>query len=87
LLARNSAATLPPEIPVFLALGTADAIIRPQVTKDYMQRLCATGSKVQLLELPGVGHGLAAHDSASTAVDWIAGRFKADPPPNDCSRM
>jgi acetyl esterase/lipase len=87
LLARNSAGTLPPEIPVFLAQGTADAIIRPQVTKDYMQRLCAAGGKVQLLELPGVGHGFAARDSASAAVDWIAGRFKADSPPSDCGRM
>jgi acetyl esterase/lipase len=86
LLARNSAETLPPEIPVFLAQGTADAIIQPQVTKDYMKRLCAAGSKVQLLELPGVGHGFAAHDSASAAVDWIAGRFNADSPPDDCGR-
>ena len=86
LLARNSAGTLPPEIPVFLAQGTADAIIRSQVTNDYMKRLCSAGSKVQLLELPGVGHGLAAHDSASAAVDWIDGRFNADPSPNDCGR-
>jgi pimeloyl-ACP methyl ester carboxylesterase len=86
LLARNSAGTLPPEIPVFLAQGTADAIIRPQVTKDYMKRLCSAGSKVQLLELPGVGHGFAAHDSASAAVDWIGSRFNADPLPNDCGR-
>jgi acetyl esterase/lipase len=78
---------LPPEIPVFLAQGTADAIIRPQVTKDYMHRLCAAGGKVQLLELPGVGHGLAAHDSASAAVDWIASRFRADLPPSDCGPM
>jgi acetyl esterase/lipase len=86
LLARNSAGTLPPEIPVFLAQGTADAIIRPQVTKDYMKRLCSAGSKVQFLELPGVGHGFAAHDSASAAVDWIGSRFNADPSPNDCGR-
>jgi hypothetical protein len=48
------------------------------VTKSYAQRFCAAGSKVQLLELPGVGHGLAADDGASAAVDWIADRFKAE---------
>jgi pimeloyl-ACP methyl ester carboxylesterase len=87
LLARNSAGTLPAEIPILLAQGTADAIIRPQVTKDYMQRLCSAGSKVQWVELPGVGHGFAAHDAASAAIDWVANRFKADPPPSDCGRM
>jgi acetyl esterase/lipase len=87
LLARNSAGTLPTEIPVFLAQGSADTIIRPQVTKGYVQRLCAAGSKARLLELPGVGHGLAAHDATSAAVGWIANRFNADSPPSDCGRM
>jgi pimeloyl-ACP methyl ester carboxylesterase len=75
-----------PRFPFFSLRGTADAIIRSQVTNDYMKRLCSAGSKVQLLELPGVGHGFAAHDSASAAVDWIGGRFNADPSPNDCGR-
>jgi len=87
LLARNSAGTLPTEIPVFLAQGTTDTIIRPQVTKDYMQRLCNAGSKVQSLAMPGVGHGFAARDSASAAVGWIASRFMADPAPSDCGPM
>jgi hypothetical protein len=52
-----------------------------------MQRLCTAGDKVQLLELPGVGHGFAARVSACAAVGWIAGRFKADSPPSDCGRM
>src|ERR1700690_2506774 len=34
LLANNSPGTLPPEIPVFLAQGTNDVIIRPKVTQD-----------------------------------------------------
>lgn len=68
LLARNSAGTLPREIPVFLAQGSADTIIQPQVTQDYMQRLCKAGSRVRLLRMPGIGHGVAAMESARTAV-------------------
>src|SRR6202789_3637116 len=33
LLAKNSPGTLPPELPVFLAQGTDDVIIRPRVTR------------------------------------------------------
>jgi pimeloyl-ACP methyl ester carboxylesterase len=84
LLARNSAGTLPPELPVFLAQGTTDTIIRPQVTQDYMRRLCKAGSRVRLLLMPGVGHGLAATDSARTAVAWIADRFAGAAVPSDC---
>jgi pimeloyl-ACP methyl ester carboxylesterase len=87
LLSRNSAGTLPPQIPVFLAQGTIDPVIQPQVTQDYMRRLCKAGSKVRLLVLPGVGHGLAAYKSKGEAVDWMADRFAAIPAPNDCGRM
>ncbi len=87
LLARNSPGPLPPQIPVFLAQGTADEVIRPQVTQDYMQRLCRMGDKVRYVVLPGVGHGLAAYKSKAEAVDWLAGRFAANPAPSDCGRM
>jgi len=85
LLARNTPGNLPNQIPVFLAQGTTDPIIRPQVTQDYMQRLCNAGSKVRLLILPGVGHALAARDSAAEAVNWIADRFAVNSPPDDCT--
>jgi alpha-beta hydrolase superfamily lysophospholipase len=84
LLARNTPATLPPGVPVFLAQGTTDAIIRPQVTQDYMQRLCKAGSRVRLLMMPGIGHGLVAERSARTAVAWMADRFTEAPAPSDC---
>jgi pimeloyl-ACP methyl ester carboxylesterase len=85
LLKKNSPDALPPQIPVFLAQGTADQIIRPDVTKGYMQRLCQAGSKVQMMLLPNIGHGRAAQASTVAVVDWIAARFVGNVPPNDCS--
>jgi pimeloyl-ACP methyl ester carboxylesterase len=87
LLARNTPGTLPPQIPVFLAQGATDPVIRPQVTQDFMQRLCKAGSKVRLLVMPGIGHGLAAYESKGEAVHWMDDRFAANPPPTDCGRM
>jgi acetyl esterase/lipase len=85
LLEKNTSGVLPPDLPVFLAQGTADQIIRPGVTRDYMNKLCKAGSKVKLLMLPNVGHGRAAQASTIAAVNWIADRFAGDAPPNDCS--
>jgi hypothetical protein len=60
LAAANPSGTLRPVIPVFLVQMSADAIVRPAATEDTMRRLCASGSAVQRLMLPNVGHGLAA---------------------------
>src|SRR5262249_25047894 len=56
LLARNAPGALPPELPVFLAQGTSDEIIRPDVTRDYMGKLCKAGSKVRMVIMPNIGH-------------------------------
>jgi acetyl esterase/lipase len=86
LLARNTIGTLPPSLPIFIAQGEDDQTVRPQVTQSYVSRLCAAGSRVSLMLMPGVGHGAAAMKSTLAAVDWMADRFAGDPPPNDCPR-
>jgi acetyl esterase/lipase len=85
LLAENTIGALPPSLPVFLAQGDADVVIQPAVTRDYMNKLCAAGSRVTLMTMPGVGHGTAAMKSAVTAIAWIADRFAGAPAPDDCS--
>lgn len=84
LLEKNSTGLLPADIPVFLAQGTADQIIQPDVTRNYMSRLCKTGSKVKLMMLPGIGHGRAAQASTMAAVNWITDRFAGEVPLSDC---
>jgi pimeloyl-ACP methyl ester carboxylesterase len=63
LLDKNTPGVLPPDIPIFLAQGTTDQIIRPDVTRDYMSKLCKAGSKVKMMILPNIGHGRAAQAS------------------------
>jgi len=86
LLQKNSAGILPSEIPVFLAQGTTDQIINPNVTRDYMNKLCNAGSKVKLMILPDIGHGRAAQASTATAVSWMTDRFAGGAAPDDCVR-
>src|SRR6201996_4181773 len=84
LMVRNSPGLLPRSLPVFLAQGMADGLVRPQVTLDYMKRLCAAGSRVRMLEMPDVKHGFAGAKSADAAVAWMADRFAGTPAPSDC---
>jgi len=83
---RNTPGTLTPQIPLFLAQGTTDNIVRPEVTRAYMQRQCKSGGKVAMMWVPGVGHGLVARDSANTAVSWMMDRFAGRPAPSDCGK-
>jgi acetyl esterase/lipase len=87
LAAHNTPGTLPREIPVFLSQGGDDQLVRPQVTKDYMEHLCNVGSSVRMVLLPQANHGFIGRDSASAAVDWIADRFAGARAPSDCGPL
>jgi acetyl esterase/lipase len=86
LMASNTPGTLPPQIPVFLSQGGADQLVRPQVTQDYMNRLCRAGSKVEIDLMPTANHGTIGTASAQAAVQWMADRFAGRAPPDDCQR-
>jgi acetyl esterase/lipase len=87
LMSSNSPAPLPPNIPLFLAQGGADELVRPQVTEAYMQRVCRAGGKAQLLLLPAANHGFIARDAAASAVEWMTDRFAGFPAPSSCDRL
>jgi pimeloyl-ACP methyl ester carboxylesterase len=85
ILKQNVPGTLPREVPVFVAQGLADSIVRPDVTVSYIRQLCTTGSRVDFVTLPKVGHGFIARDTAPDAVRWMADRFTGTAPPNSCA--
>ena len=63
--------------------STDDQIIRPEVTRAYMDKPCRAGSKVSL---PGIGHGRFAQASTMEAVDWMTDRFAGKAAPDDCGK-
>ncbi|MEJ8573442.1 lipase family protein [Microbaculum marinum] len=87
LLAQNATGGAPAGAPVFLAQGTADETVRPQVTFQFAKSLCETGTPVRFDWLPGVNHDRAAAVSAPTAVEWMQGRIQGLAAPNDCRRL
>jgi pimeloyl-ACP methyl ester carboxylesterase len=86
LLTENTPGPMPARTPVFIAQGTADRIVLPTVTRDYVAELCRAGSDVTFVEMPGVGHAFAGRDSAAAAVAWMQDRFAGRPAPDDCDR-
>lgn len=86
LMVRNSPGQAPAGAPVFIAQGTVDTTVDPQVTKHFAEALCKQGVQVMFVELPGVSHIFAARDSAPTAIRWMNDRFRGAPAPSVCQR-
>jgi acetyl esterase/lipase len=85
LLRQNIPGLPPATVPVFIAQGEADTLVRPPVTAAYRQQLCAQGSAVRWLSLPKVGHAFVARDSAEDVVQWLGDRFAGTAAPTDCA--
>jgi pimeloyl-ACP methyl ester carboxylesterase len=86
LIAGNTPGGSPISVPVFIAQGTEDKIVRPKLTRDFIRRLCDARQKVTFMELPGIDHAMAAWKSAPDAVSWIEERFRGIPVRSTCQQ-
>ena len=86
IMARNSPGKAPAGAPVFIAQGTADQIVRPDITRRFANHLCLQGTRVHMIALKGVSHSYAGFDSALAAVRWMSDRFARRPAPSNCAR-
>jgi len=86
LMEKNTPDAAARGVPVFIAQGTGDKTVRPQITIAYAKALCANGTAVDFKLMKGAPHGYAAEKSAYQAVKWIVDRFKGKTPPSDCAR-
>jgi acetyl esterase/lipase len=84
IMEANSTGLLPAGMPVFVAQGTADDLVRPAITRAYVEKLCKGGAKVKMHAMAGVGHLTAGRDGANAAFDWMQGLFEGRVPPHDC---
>jgi alpha-beta hydrolase superfamily lysophospholipase len=84
IMQKNTPGQAPAGAPVLILQGTADDLVRPQVTRQFADHLCAQGTVVDLIWLEGASHAFAGYDGADTAVRWMADRFHGRPAPNGC---
>jgi pimeloyl-ACP methyl ester carboxylesterase len=85
IFAENTPAAGPFPVPVFVAQGTKDNVVWPDVTAGYVEAACDAGADVELRAYEGVDHFGVREASAADTVSWIRGRFAGDPPRSTCS--
>ncbi|MBC8013219.1 MAG: alpha/beta fold hydrolase [Methyloceanibacter sp.] len=86
IMQRNTPGQMPAGAPVFIAQGTADTTVPPQITKRFGNALCKQGTRVSFILLNGVSHTFAAKNSVGPALAWMGDRFRGAPAPSDCQR-
>ena len=86
IMQRNTPGQAAAGAPVFIAQGTADTTVSPDITKKFAVALCRQGARVRFVSLNGVSHTFAAKESVGPALAWMGDRFRGKPAPSDCGR-
>ena len=86
LMRQNSVDPSRLNVPIFVAQGSADAIVAPQVTRAFVQKLCSRERKVQFMAIEGGDHVSVGKRSADVVVEWIGKRFAGEPAPSNCGK-
>lgn len=84
IIARNSKLFLRTRIPALIVQGDSDELVRPAVTRAFVQRSCREGVPLQYMVLRGKGHGGAMDAGAKPAVNWLAARLTGVPAKGNC---
>jgi alpha-beta hydrolase superfamily lysophospholipase len=87
LLERNTPASAGFGAPLYISQGSADQVVRPQVTVDWARSACRAGAPVRFDWREGLTHKQAGEKSAAAAAEWIAARFAGNTPPSDCGDL
>ena len=81
----NSPGPTPPAVPVLVAQGLTDTLVRPDVTEAYVARACQAGAAIELDTYAGVDHFGVRTVAAPAVVTWLLDRVAGTPAPTGCT--
>jgi acetyl esterase/lipase len=79
LLTQNTPGAAPIGVPVFIAQGEADELVKPGATTQYVNGVCAAGEHVAYKQYPGANHGSIAGVAITDVLPFFAGALKGAP--------
>ena len=84
MLLENSRFAPASRVPLYIAQGTSDELVKPQVTLDYVRAACRQGVAVNYVTLKGKGHGGSITAATPDAVNWLSARLAGSPSRGNC---
>lgn len=84
LLAQNSPGGARIGVPILIAQGLDDTLVKPAVTSAFVARLCGQGERVRYLELPHDDHGIVALAVGGQVAAWFGDALAGRDAPASC---
>jgi acetyl esterase/lipase len=84
LLRQNTPGAIRLPVPLFVAQGATDALVKPELTWQFADRECGLGTRVTRLSIPATGHGEVALRALPTVLPWFAAIASGSPPATNC---
>jgi alpha-beta hydrolase superfamily lysophospholipase len=85
LLSQNTPGATSLTVPLFIAQGDVDALIKPALTWQFADHECAIGTHVTRLPIPDTGHGMVALRALPTLLPWFGRALSGtEPVPAGC---
>ena len=84
LLQQNTPGAAKLTVPLFVAQGGADTLVRPETSARLVARECGLGTHVTTLTVPAADHGLIASAALPTVLKWFDGVTGGTPGSPSC---
>jgi hypothetical protein len=72
-------------VPLLVAQGLTDTLVRPTVTKAFVRQQCAAGATIELHTYAGVGHFEVRTVAAPDVLAWLLARLDGAPVAAHCT--
>jgi acetyl esterase/lipase len=72
ILAENTPPAERFPVPLFVAQGDTDTLVRPEITATFVAQQVELGADVTFVKLPDTGHGLVADRALRRLMEWLA---------------
>lgn len=84
LLAMNTPGGAPLGVPLFVAQGLKDQLVRPDATRAYVARACRDGEHVTYGQYPDDDHGSIANTAVPAVLPFFSAALAGTPTPSTC---
>jgi hypothetical protein len=84
LLEQSTSGAVPVRVPMFVAPGLADDLVKPATTEQYATHLCDTGEQVHFRTYERTSHGLIADLAMPQVLETFAKALDRSAPTVTC---
>ena len=85
MLTENTPGQSPVGVPMLVAQGESDALVKPATTDQFVQKLCSSGELVQYHRYADIDHGLVGWRAVPAVIPFFAEVMAGRTPASTCS--